>query len=422
MKIRLIAIILPLLALALALVGGFALVWRFFLFLVVVLLLSYLWLRLSVRGIGGQVKETADHCQAGECIEEEFTVFNRGRLPVPLVEINEDTDLPGHRNTVAFSLSPQGSYSWRTRVRCQRRGRYRLGALKVRVTDPLGFFTWHCQIGESRNIVVYPATLALPFFEAMPRPNPGLGPRRRLVSEMGPNAARVRDYTSGDSLRYIHWHTTAHTGRLMVKEFDPDRTSYAFQDVWLVLDMHEASQQGEGDESTGEYGITITASLAEKYLDSGKRVGLLAAGERSYLFLPGTGDRHRHNIMNALALMRAAGKVPVDALLALEAERFNANSAVVVIAPSDNRGIVAPLHQAVNRGVMVIAVLLDSLSFGGGTDADGIARSLVSSGVTVYVVRQGLGIAWALDSRLDFSRVHFMGDEARKWMAAGKTG
>lgn len=408
MKIRL-AFIFPLLTLVVALAGGFTLLWRFFIFLVVLLLLSYLWSRLSIRGIDGRVEKVSSRYQVGEYFEEEFTVANRGRLPTPLIEAREDTDLPGYRNAAAFNLSSKSSHTWRTQVYCRRRGQYRLGALTVKVTDPLGFFPMKRYIGERQDIIVYPATPELPFFPALPRQEFGAGSRRWLASEAGPNASRVREYVSGDRLRHIHWPTTAHTGNLMVREFDPDRSNYAFKEVWIVLDMHRVSQLGEGDETTEEYGITIAASLAKNYLESGKRVGLIAVGDRSYLFLPETGDERLQRILHDLALMKATGEMPINTLLTSVAERFDAGSAVIIIMPSVNPAIADPMRHTINKGAIVTAVLLDSFSFGGGASPANTARSLTSSGFNVFIVRRGMEIARALDSGLPSSRMHYIG-------------
>jgi uncharacterized protein (DUF58 family) len=400
MKIHWLVFVIPLLILALAFAGGFTLLWRFFIFIVVLLLLGYLWTRLGARGFHGRLDKTADHCQVGKYFEEEFTVSRSSRLPAPLVEVRELTDLPGYRNNISFNFTSTGAYHWRAKAYCSHRGRYRIGALEVKVTDPLGFLAMYQYTGESREIVVYPATLELPFFQVLPYQEPGRNPRRWLASELSPNAARVREYTSGDSLRHIHWQTTAHTGRLVVKEFDPDRPSYNFKSIWLVLDMHRDSRLGEGDETTEEYAITIAASLAKKYIDSGKNVGLIASGAQSFLVLPGTGEDHLGDILRSLALMKANGSIPIDELLLSQAERFETGSAVIVIMPSHDRAIAAPLRHVINRGVIANAILLDSASFGGTTGAAVASRHLASGGFRVYIVRRGQDIPGALDSRV----------------------
>ncbi len=374
--------------------------WRFFVFFVVLILLGYLWARVGTRGIKGQVEKSPEHCQVGKYFEEEFTVTRQSRFPAPLIEVREDTDLPDYRNEISFNFSTSGSYHWRSRAYCRRRGRYRIGALSVKVSDPLGLFSLYQRIGEQRQIVVNPATLELPFFQVLPQQQPGQNPRLWLVSELGPNASRVREYSSGDSLRHIHWQSTAHTGKLFVKEFDPDRPNYAYKNIWVVLDMHRDYQLGQGDETTEEYGITIAASLVSKYINDGKSVGLISSGEQPFLNLPGTGEEHVQDMMRALALMKATGSIPIDELLASQVERFDAGSAIIVIMPSSDRSVAPPLRHAINRGVIANAVLLDSRSFGGKTGAAVPARQLSSGGFRVYIVRRGQDIAGALDSRL----------------------
>lgn len=410
LKIRAVLIIIPLAILGVALATGFVLMWRLFSLSVLVLLLSYLWVFLGTRGLTGQVKKSSEYCQVGEWFGEEITVFSSSKIPKLLVKVQENTDLPGHYNTGAFNLSPEGSHCWRTEVYCQRRGQYSLGALTATVTDPFGFFSVRRSLAEPQNILVYPATLELPFFQPLSRSEPGHGPSRWLISELGPNAARVREYTSGDTLNRIHWHSTAHTGKLMVKEFDPDRSNYASKNVWIIPDMHQASQLGDGDDSTEEYCITIAASLIKKYMDSGKQVGLIAASDQSYLFPPQMESQHLWHMLEALALMKATGEVRIEQLISYEIEHFGVDSVIIVITPSVSERIVTSLRQVKNRGAPVVVILLDPISFGGTVSAANAARSLVSSGFQVYIIRRGEELARTLDSRALIPHMRYVGD------------
>jgi uncharacterized protein (DUF58 family) len=385
--------------LALALFGGLTLLWRFFLFLVVLLWLSRAWSRWNMRGITARSVKSADHRQIGELFEEEFTVTNNSRLPVPGIEVEEITNLPGYQNKITFNLAAHDSFQWHTRPYCQRRGQYPLGELIVKIADPLGIFVTRERLGESQSIIVYPPTLELPHFEIIPRREQGQSIRRWFASESGPIASRVREYTSGDSLRRIHWQTTAHLGKLVVKEFDPDRSHFNFKDIWLVVDGYHATRLGKGEENTEEYSVTAAASLAKKFIREGKRVGLITSGEKPFICLSESGNRQLQNILRALALMKSTGKVPIEDLLNFQSERFQTGSVVVVIMSSENQNIIPPLRQAMNRGITFVAVLLDSLSFGGGTTAADMARTLISAGFSVYVIRRGRDIQSALDSR-----------------------
>jgi uncharacterized protein (DUF58 family) len=412
MKHRWPLIVIPLLILAVAFAGGFTMMWRFFFILVIVFGLMGVWSQRSLRGIDVRVKKTTGGRYIGDFLEEEFTITNNSRLPLSLVEVRENTDLSGDKNSFSFNLAAHGSQQWRTRHYFKRRGQYRVGVLDVKVTDPLGLIANSDRLGDLQFVTVYPVPLELPYFQIIPRQEPGQNLRRWFASESGPSASRVREYVSGDSLRHIHWQTTAHTGQLVVKEFDPDRSRFAFNEIWLVPDMSAATRAGEGQQSTEEYTITLAASLAKKYIENEKRVGLIASGDQPYMCLAQNGSRQLLDILRALALMKADGKVPIDDLLTFQAERFTAGSVVVAIMPSHNKSIVAPLRQAVNRGVTVIVILLDSMSFGGKQPAADTARSLMGAGFHVYVVRRGQDIPAALDSRWLSPFAQYAGERA----------
>lgn len=407
MKVRWPVIVILILTLILALASGSTILWRFFIFLVALLFMSYLWMRMNARHIDGRVTKLSPYSRVGERFEVEFNFVNNGRLPTALIEVQEENDFPGYQNTINFHLPAQGSYDWRSEGICRRRGIYDMGNFVVKITDPLGFFSVKEHIANSKSFIVFPTTIDLPFFQALPRQEPGLSKRRWFTSESGTNAARVRDYINGDNFRNIHWHTTAHTGNLMVKEFDPDFVNYAYKDIWIVMDMHSTSHCGKGNETTEEYAVTIVASLAKKYIDNGKKVGLMASGDRSFLFLPETGDEHREELLRALAMIDATSRLSLDALLASQEERFEPGAAIVVITPSAD--VLAPLRRIVNRGTMVTAILLDAVSFGGKVNASETARGLTASGIHVYIVRQGAEMVRALDSRFILSPLIYTG-------------
>ena len=405
MKIRWVVIIVPLLLFVLAMAGGNIWFWRMFIVSLVVLLLSYTWVWLSGRAINANGSKPATLFRVGDLLEEEFTVSNNSRIPSPSIEVREETDLPGYSNNIALNLPAHNFRNWSTSATCLRRGQYAVGDLTVKVSDPLGIFSVEKQSGARHEVIVYPQTLELPYFQALPSQETGKSPRRWLASEAGPSTARLRDYTSSDSYHHIHWPTTAHTGKLMVRDFEPDRSNYNFRSLWIVPDMSRASRLGEGEESTEEYAIKIAASLAKKHIESGKEVGLMAAGDRSYLCLPASGEEQLQQLLLSLAVMKAEGEVPLEALLASQMDRFEAGSVALVIMPSGKQNVIAPLRQLKNRGLIVTVVLFDTSSFGGEAGAEDSVRSLIANGMHVYVMRRGAEITRALDSRLNFMQV-----------------
>jgi uncharacterized protein (DUF58 family) len=387
--------------LAVAVGVGSSLLVRVFALLVIVGLAAVSWTWLGLRGLRAETDGSPQYCHAGDSFKEELTVVNDGRLPKLLLQVEEDTDLPGYRNAQVMKLSAQERQIFQTVVKCRRRGQYHLGAILATASDPFGLFSRSRHFGKAATIMVYPQIVELPFFRTSFSSliDFGHGASGRRISQISPSASSVREMVNGDSQEHIHWRSTAHTGKLMVKVFDSEHSSDNSKNVWIVLDMQKQAHRSEGDENTEDYCITAATSLARKYLDEGMRVGLIATGDRDYSFAPNTGAPHFMKMLESMALMQATGRVPVEELTA-DADRFSNNSTIVVVTPQSTESVVNSLRHLKNYGHSVVAVFVDSVSFGGTVSPAHVAQSLGAMGAQVYVVKKGDDFARALDSRV----------------------
>lgn len=388
-KIRGIHIVIPLALLILALLLSSNLLLRLVFLSVLVLLISYLWALFGARGVRVQSGALPERSQVGVSFNEDITVINDSRLPKLLLKLKEDTDLPGYNNLTELNLRPKSALRWQTGIHCQHRGRYRLGSTTITAGDPFGIFQRNYHFGESHHLLVYPATLELPFFEVSTPSNFGDASSGWLVGQTGTNASGVREFVSGDSLMHIHWPSTARNGRLMVKMFDDGRAPDSSESVYIVADMHQAAHQGKGDEGTEEYTVTVAASLIKKYLDRGLQVGLIASSDPFLSFPPDRGEEHYHRMMEGLALVQATGEIPIDRIIASSVRPIISDSTVVVVSPATTPLLADAVRQLRTRGVLVSVVLLDPASFGGTVSSSSLARNLRWLGIQVYVARKG---------------------------------
>ncbi len=395
MKNRKVAFVLiPIVVLALA--SGSPLLVRLAYALLLLMLLGYFWSWSSVRWLEGQVSVLTQHPQVGGWLEERFRLRNLGWMPKFMVEIRHGSDLAGHQNGRVLSLLPGGSASWTVRTRCLIRGRYTLGPALVVSEDVLGLFSRRQPLGEAQTVLVYPATVELANFLLPSGDALGEGAHRRPTQRVTPNASGVRDYVAGDSVNRIHWRSTAHTGRLMVKEFELEPS----EEVWVILDLYGPAQAGAGPESTEEYAVTLAASIAHKYLEANFSVGLLASGNQGLLIPAQKGRYHRWRVMEALALARAQGVMPLAELIAREGERFGPNTTAVMVTPSPGEVMVPALGRLLHQGGNVAAIVLDASTFGDRSRPASDITGLVTQGVETYLVRQGDDIGSALDSKI----------------------
>jgi uncharacterized protein (DUF58 family) len=400
MKIRPIVYIIPLIILAIALLMGSSLLLRVFTLLFVVGLVGVIWTVTGLRGLQLKNGDIPNHCQVGGHFKEELTVINESKLPKLLLKVEETTSLKGYHNTIVLNLPAGDSKTWQSTVECHQRGLHTLGSLTVVAGDPFGLLSSQRTLGTPNSIIVYPRVVELPYFRSSYSGQLDFGyeTNSRRTSQISPSASSVREMVSGDSQEHIHWRSTAHTGKLMVKIFDAEHSSDDTKDVWIVLDMQQAAQAGQDKESTEEYGVTIAASLAKKYLDDGMKVGLFASGEQTYTLTPSADQSRFSQILESLALIRATGNEPVESLLS-GTERFGSGSAIVVITPQSTEGVLNALRRLKNYGHPVLAVLLDNSSFGGTLSPMHMAQVLGATGSQAYIVRQGDNLTKALDSR-----------------------
>lgn len=386
--------------------------------LAAIFLLSFVWSWVNIVGVDVERRLRAHRTQVGRTAEERLVIKNNSFLPKIWVDIRDHSDLAHHRASyVASNLGAHKQRSWSVRTLCRERGQFTLGPITLIAGDPFGFFSRTRHIPQVDNLVVYPATVDLPYFALPLGELPGGGARNQRTHYVTTNVSGVREYYPGDSFNRIHWRSTARTGRLIVKEFELDPTA----DVWLFLDM-EATVQAERAEgapteeeepavfwdqraplkikpSTEEYGVVIAASLAKHFLARNRAVGLLAYGQRRELLQADRGERQLSKILETLAVLRAQGNVPIAEILASEGTRFGRNTTLIVITPSFDTHWVVALRDLNRRGIRGVGVVLDPNSFGKERNIGQILDGLSANGLLSYRVREGDAIADVLTRR-----------------------
>ena len=353
---------------------------------------AYFWARANTRDLQVTVERPQDRLQEGQEFQERITVKNLSWLTKLWLEVEDPSDMPGYVARQVITLGPRESRTWRTSTLCRLRGLFSVGPVRITTGDPFGFFRYTNTYGRPQHVLVYPRATELPNFYVPPANLPGEGRFRRRTHYVTPNASGVREYEPGDSFNRIHWPTTARTNQLMVKLFELDPAS----DIWVVLDLDKSVQVGEGEEGTEEYAVRLAASIARFFLVANRSVGFISYGNRLFVENAERGAQHFTRILEALALSRAVGDVPLGTLITEEGKRFGRHTTVVVVTPSTSEDWVASLQFLAERGVKVAAVLLEPSTFGGSENALMVFGSLAASDVYTYLVRRSDDLITAL--------------------------
>jgi uncharacterized protein (DUF58 family) len=371
--------------------------WRVLYLLTYVLLLlfmlSWLWARYSLRKMAFRRTASAGRVQVGETFDERLMLDNISVMPKLWVQIADSSTLPGHRAGYVASMGGRKRATWRARTVCKQRGRFQLGPVTATSGDPFGLFRRRVVLTEARDLLVLPRVLPISNFVLFTGGLPGRGRTSKRSLHTTTNATTIRDYTVGDALNRIHWRSTAHYNRLMVKEFDLDPA----MDAWIFLDMHDAVQAGEGEHSTEEYGVTIAATIATYLLRQDLSLGMIVNAEHREFLSLDRGDRQIERVLEMLAVVKPGPGPDLKEALAMDAFHFGRNTVAIVITPSNSRDWHEGLRHLQRRGVQVAVVGLDAATFENRPADEDTLALLEGAGIPVLRVKCEASLTEALE-------------------------
>lgn len=185
---------------------------------------------------------------AGERSEHGVRVTNDS--PRPITVTVEDRSPAGATNFLAYGVPAGGALDCKASREFPVRGRF-AGPLALVSSFPFGFVT--CQRGTdgSGEIVVLPRPgLADPdgLRRWVARQAGGDGRARKVLRRVTTDRAEVRGvraYRNGDSIKDIHWRTTARRGEPMVREYDtaPSPELVLVVEPWLPANPADADRE-----------------------------------------------------------------------------------------------------------------------------------------------------------------------------------
>ncbi|MFN0096264.1 MAG: DUF58 domain-containing protein [Dehalococcoidia bacterium] len=346
----------------------------------------------NTRHIQVSVDRRTDRAQVGQEAQEVIEVRNPYFLPKLWLDVEDPSDMPGHKSRRIVIVPGSRSRNWLVDTKLLRRGLFDWGPVRVTGSDPFGLFSRTREFGGKQQLLIYPQVVDLPHFQAPPANLPGEGRFRRRTHYVTPNASGIREYAPGDAFNRIHWRSTARTGEIMVKTFELDPAS----DIWVILDLERRVHVGEGDESTEEYAVRIAASICRHFLVQNRSVGLISFGRDLRIIEPERGGNQMTRLLETLAVVKAIGDAPLGNLLQEEQRRFGRHTTLIVVtAATDDHWLTAiqSMHQ---RGVRTAVVLVDPSSFGGKESPLLLFGELTASDILTYVVRNGDELSVAL--------------------------
>ncbi len=241
----------------------------------------------------------------GEPLPVELSVENGGGRAARLELIDDHSEeFSGPDWPLCARVPPHSSAVLRYRLTTHVRGRYTLGPLWVRSHGPLGLAFRQAALELSSDAQVYPMVGDLSRFDMLLSRAAGqeTGESRARQHYEGSEFTSLRDYNRGDDLRLISWKHTARRGKLILREFEPERR----KTVMILLDTGRMMTNLIGPLSRLDYAVNTAVHLARVCLEKGDRVGILGFGQDVRVYLPPrSGKSHLSRVVRELAGLSA---------------------------------------------------------------------------------------------------------------------
>jgi len=342
---------------------------------------------------------------AGEPVTVHLTITNRSALPTGslMLEDRLPDRVSGRARFVLDSLRSHEARTVSYRIPGLGRGRYRVGPLRIRLTDPFHMVDLTRSFTTAAEFIVAPVVDPLGVVEPPRSYDVGENAGSHSIGVHGADDASTREYRTGDDLRKIHWRSSARTGALMVRL---EERPWQGQGTVLLDTRAEAHARAalpahldDRDNDSLEWAVSAAASVGCNLIRAGRDVALVgdpAAHERvrfaetgRYVdHLAGVTEVRRSHLGGIGGLLRTAVR---DSVVIAILGRLDGKS-LETLADAHPRGWSAP----------ALAMLLDVDTWAGrppvepGAGCEAAAAVLRSAGWRVTIVRCGdaTPIAW----------------------------
>ncbi|WP_329572235.1 DUF58 domain-containing protein [Kitasatospora sp. NBC_01266] len=335
---------------------------------------------------------------AGQEARVHLRVDNVSRVPTGLLMLEDKVPyvLGPRPRFVLDRVEPRGFREVSYRVRSDLRGRYPLGPLQLRLTDPFGMCELSRSFNASDTLTVVPQVQALPAVRISGE-WAGYGESlSRAVALAGDDDTVPREYRHGDDLRRVHWKSTAKYGELMVRREEQPLRARAT----VLLDTREIGHRGSGPASSFEWAVGCAASVTSHLLERGYQTRLLTDDG---LQVPETSVSGTGSVSESIGLLLDSLAV-VDhstgsgLARAEEVLRMSGEGLLVAILGELDDEQVAGLSRLRRRAAVAIAFVLDTGTWAGlrqvfpdsgAEELDRPIRLLREAGWTVLSARAG---------------------------------
>ncbi|SEH34468.1 DUF58 domain-containing protein [Chryseobacterium culicis] len=159
------------------------------------------------------------------------------------------------------------------------RGEYHFGGLNVYASSPLGLVSKRFTFQKDAMVPSYPSFIHLRKYELMAIQSEFLLGGIKKVRKLGHTMEfeQIKEYVPGDDIRTINWKATSKTNRLMVNQFQDEKS----QRIFMLIDKGRTMKMPFNGLSLLDYSINAAMALSHIILRKGDRAGMMTFSKKA---------------------------------------------------------------------------------------------------------------------------------------------
>ncbi len=280
------------------------------------------------------------------------------------------------------------------------RGRYRFERARAVFEDPFALARAETELGAETTFFVYPRLVELERLFTETGGAGQSGGRLLLRRTSGFDLHSVREHQQGESLRKVHWPTTARKGSLMVKELE----DAPHDEVAVLLDAQSPAAHGE----SFDVQVRAAGSILRIQARRSRRAVLTVTSSPAESRRVASFEGEWRLALELLAAAEPTGSEPLERFLSRDASpAAQATELVAVTAALTSRLADVLIERALAHRPTSL-VLVDSASFrvDGPATRNPAALRLQAGGVPIAIVRRGDDLAAKLSGLVETLASH----------------
>ncbi len=166
----------------------------------------------------------------------------------------------------------------------KKRGEYSFGLLNIYISTFLGLVQRRVKFEKEKIVKVYPSYIQLRKYELMAISNRLTEAGIKKIRKMSQTNEfdQIKDYVLGDDHRTINWKATARRNKLMINQFQDEKS----QQVFSIIDMGRPMQMAFEGLTLLDYSINAALVISNIALYKQDKAGLITFSKNIHTFLP----------------------------------------------------------------------------------------------------------------------------------------